>query len=70
MNEKFRIEDQRKDGTRLCMDLHVDVSKKQLDIDDRLEVCSISEDTILVRGFPGLGYDNGVPEGNYFIRIE
>ncbi len=62
--------DQREEGTSLCMDLRVDVSKNQLDIDDRLEVCSISVDTILVRGFPGLGYDNQIPEGNYFVRVE
>ena len=68
--KKFIIKDQYEDSGLLYMDLRVDVNKKVLDIDDRLEVYSKSNDTIYLSGFPGDGYDTDFQGTNYFVRIE
>jgi len=69
VKKKFKIKDQYQDGNTLFMDLKVDVNKDVLDIDDKIEVYSISEDTIYILGFPGSGYDNNFQGSNYFVRV-
>lgn len=67
---KFRIKDQSDEGGSLFLDLKVDVKKSDLDIDDRLEVYTVSKDTIYLSGFPGSGYDKNFKGSNYFVRVK
>ncbi len=69
VKKRYAIMDQYQDANGLFLELRVDVNKNTLDINDRLEVVSVSEDTLKVRGFPGDGYDTEFNGGNYFIRI-
>ena len=70
VNRPFKAESQDKSDGILHFDLKVDVNAKDLDIDDHLTLRHYDSDTLVVREFPGSGYDPNTPGENYFIRVK
>ena len=70
LRKRFRITSKDiTDTYRFSIDIKVDVSKSQLDINDMLTIIMLSKDTIIVNKYPNPGYKSErESRGNYFVR--
>lgn len=64
------LEKEEEEGGRKSLILKVDVNRKDLDINDKLNIVHFGSDTLIVREFPGSAYDQNIVGDNYFIRVK